>query len=788
MSKINNFNSLDLYRELKRFRRANIAVAKNFPEQVAQIDVLLNNDNTGLVSTIVDFMIHSSTVSMKIETANDPLNKLLQTWQKNILNANVNIDIPTGLRALSTENFRERWRSSQLALKVIWGKVKFENQGTFIVPKKMWFLDGASVFTESAGALNTRKYFININKKKTRLKNSDMESIFIRKPYTSWHEKKVTPYLVKRGTVFNSLVKNAIVQKQSDVIESIIPLILQMKAGSDELSLQGLGVSKEAFKKLKDSLVDAKHRFDETHDFGDLIASLRHDVNLEYLIPDISKIFDDKIVRSTDRNLLSSLGMIELQGFSSDRQEAILNPKVLVEEVSDAVMDWADLLEDVMLEMMQKNRAKHPNLANNEIQVIPGIVKAFITDDMRSMLRSMYDRGVISKQDAVEDIAGLNFEVQVNRRTKEDERDLQTIMMPPIIQNLEQHVEPDDTNLEDQDKLPNTPESDNFNNAILREYFSREHIKRRKKKKCVPTKDKKCPPKSRPSPKYSEYIIQTPDDLPEEIKKLSFPAQLTYFITYNNAIDLEGRTPDEAKQLAEISIKMFLASGKEKLISVTANAEKITCESCNAEFDYNSVPEISMGAIECPSCSEVIDQTGKKHPKKKKKDTVYAPFENIDELPDNVRNVLPIPAQMIWMKVFNSVLEETGDEERAIRSAWSQVSKTYEKVPDKKKWVKKAQLEDYKSEMSGYAYKLFQEMYDVSFQHCSSNDNSIKTALAIIERVCTKNKDGIWVKDKTLSKAEIEKLDKPDFISRILDLEIKEKKSKLLDKLLEEDK
>ncbi len=778
MGKINKFNSLDLYRELKRLRGHRIVVKKDFPEQVEQIDILLNNDNTGLVSTIIDFMIHSSTVNMKIETQNEPLNKFLNNWQNTILNTNVNIDIPSGLRALSTENFRERWRSSQLALKVIWGKRKFENQGTLIIPTKMWFLDGASIFTESSGALNTRKFFTKINGKKVELKNKPLESIFIRKPYTSWHQDKVTPYLTKRGTVFNALVKNAIVQKQSDVIETIIPLILQIKAGNDELSLQGLGVSEKAFKKLKEGLVDAKQRFDETHNFGDLIASLRHDVNLEYLIPDISKIFDDKIVRSTDRNLLSSLGLIELQGFSSDRQEAILNPKVLVEEVADAVMDWADLLQDVMLEMMEKNRVKHPNIANNEIQVIPGIVKAFITDDMRSMLRSLYDRGVISKQTGVEDIAGLNFEVQVNRRTKEDERDLQTIMKPPIIQNLEQHV--DVENLEDQDKLPNTPESDNFNNAILKEYFSREHIKRRKKKKkCVPTKDKKCPPKSQPNPTYSDYIIQTPDDLPDEIKKLSFPAQLTYFMTYNNAVDLEDKHPDEAHKLAMESIQIFLTSGKDVIVDAETE-EEIKCESCDAIFDYNSQPETSMGVVECPICHETVDQTGKKHKKKKK---IIAPFKNIDELPNNVKNVLPITAQMLWMKVFNSIFNETGDEERAIRGAWSAVSKEYEKVPDKNKWVKKAKLEDYKSEMSGFAYRLFVEMYNTSFEHCSSNENSIKTALAIIKKVCNKNKDGIWVKDKTLSKAEIEKLDKPDFVSRILDLELKEEKLKLLKKL-----
>ena len=774
MSKVNNLNSFDIYKMLKKFQTPNITVKSNFPDQVEQIDQLLENDKTGLVSTMVDFMVHSSTVDIKIETENEPLNKFLQNWQKNILNRDVNIDIPGGLRALSTENFRERWRSSQLALKVIWGKEKFENQGTLIVPKKMWFLDGATVFSEKSNALNTRKFFININKKKVQLKNSESESIFIRKPYNSWHKDEVVPYLVKRGTIFNSLIKEAIVQKQSDVIETIIPMILQMKAGSDELALRGMNVSEDAFKKLKKKLVDAKDKFDENHNFGDLIATLRHDVNLEYLIPDISKIFDDKIVKSTDRNLLSSLGLIELQGFSSTREEAILNPKVLVEEVVDAVLDWANLLQDVMIEMMRRNKVKHPNLSNNEIQVIPGIIKAFITDEMRTMLRSMYDRGVISKQDAIEDIAGLNFEVQVNRRTKENQRDLQTIMKPPVIQNIEKDLDPiiDDQNLEDQDKLPNSPESDNFNNAILKDYFAREHLKRKKKKKKKKTTD------------YSEFIIQTPDDLPEEIKKLSFPAQLTYFMTYNTCLDIEGKTPEESHRIANESIQMFLTSDKKDFIK-GKEENIIACKNCDTSFDYNSVSEVSMGAVECPNCHATIDQTGTVY---SKKEEIIAPFNNIDELPDNVKNVLPIPAQIIWMNVFNSIFEETNDEERAIRGAWSQVSKKYEKIPNKKKWVKKAKLEDYKSEMSTYAYKIFTEMYNTSFEHCNSNDNSIKMALLIVEKLCTQNKDGVWVKDKSLCKAEIEKFDKPDFISKILDLEIKEKKSKLLDKLLEKDK
>ena len=142
-----------IWQQLKN-ARMNIQVASTFPDQVTQIDKLLGNDKTGIVSTIYNFMVEASTVSMKIETKNESLNKFLHEWQTRILNRNVNIDIPSGLRALSTENYRERWRSSLLTLNVIWGTEKFENQKSWIVPKKMWFVDGGAVTTKSNGALN----------------------------------------------------------------------------------------------------------------------------------------------------------------------------------------------------------------------------------------------------------------------------------------------------------------------------------------------------------------------------------------------------------------------------------------------------------------------------------------------------------------------------------------------------------------------------------------------------------------------------------------------------------
>lgn len=68
------------------------------------------------------------------------------------------------------------------------------------------------------------------------------------------------------------------------------------------------------------------------------------------------------------------------------------------------------------------------------------------------------------------------------------------------------------------------------------------------------------------------------------------------------------------------------------------------------------------------------------------------PYSNKQELPDNVRNVLPPHAQDIYKEAFNSAWNQYKDpddrkqggsrEEAAHRVAWSAVKQKYEKGSD----------------------------------------------------------------------------------------------------------
>ena len=73
------------------------------------------------------------------------------------------------------------------------------------------------------------------------------------------------------------------------------------------------------------------------------------------------------------------------------------------------------------------------------------------------------------------------------------------------------------------------------------------------------------------------------------------------------------------------------------------------------------------------------------------------PYHSANDLPDNVRNVLPKHAQEIYLAAFNNAWDEYKDpeerrgdanrEETAHKVAWSAVKKEYEKRGDE--WRKK---------------------------------------------------------------------------------------------------
>ena len=439
-----------------------IKVDKTFHGQMKQINGLLSNDRTGTVSTILEYMIHAGTVDINFNSKNSKLTKLFDIW-KNDINTNIGLDIPSGLRGFTEQYLRERWKSSFIGVVLQW-----KNINGFQMPSKMYVIDGASIHVKSdSKTLNGRTYWIGKPNKKNsiELKNTDKQTVIIRKPYNQWYASYPVPYLVRKGTLYHSLFKSKILDRQADIIETAFPYQLLIKVGTQEAIKKGMGPTQTDLDNIKAEFQKQKANFDEHVFAKGLVEAVAGDVNLEELMPDYKKALDSDITKAVDRNLLSSLGMIELKGFSTDREEAILNPKILVEEVEDGVKDYVELLSEIVKQVKIRNSRKYT--VNDIVEVQPGIIKTFLTAEMKTLIRSWYDRGLIGQKSALENTTGFDYETQIRERDLEDKLDLDKKLYPRVIQNMESSpadLTPDNENIPD-DKKPGTPEAKNYKNA-----------------------------------------------------------------------------------------------------------------------------------------------------------------------------------------------------------------------------------------------------------------------------------------------------------------------------------
>ncbi|MHA1737411.1 MAG: hypothetical protein ACTSWD_02425 [Candidatus Heimdallarchaeota archaeon] len=441
-----------------------ISVPTNFHGQMRVIEKLLKNDNTALISTILEFMIHSATVSYSFDAQNDNVNKALSTWAKDV-NKDLNLDIPKGLRNFTEQFMRERLKSSMNVVRLKWNQVD-----GYWLPTRMWLMDGASIYVKNdKKALNTNQYFLGKPGENNIISNSENETILIRKPYNQWYDSYPTPYLVKKGALYHALFKQKILARIAEVVNTAFPYQFFIKMGTEQAINQGKAPSEEA---LREQLKAFQTKNSEAgdHQFAKgLGGAFPADVKFEELIPSYEKVLNDKILAPTDKNILSALGMIELKGFAQNREEMILNPKVLVEEVSDCVADYTDFLEDVMDLIKERNSTKY-NFSGT-IDVAPGVIESFVTDDMRTLIRSMYDRGLVSMEDTLEGTTSLNFKTQVKKRKQETARKIDLLMEPRKIQNMDGDTQPEKKNDNEEEVTPDkdkkTPEADNYKNADL---------------------------------------------------------------------------------------------------------------------------------------------------------------------------------------------------------------------------------------------------------------------------------------------------------------------------------
>lgn len=516
-----------------------IVVPSDFHSRQERINELLDNDYTGIVKTIYEFMVSTGSVDMNFVTDNSNLTKALQDWANHKLNVGISMDIPKGLKALTTQYMRERYKSSFIVLNIVWEKIN-----DLILPGKMWLSDGGQVLVGGdEDALNGKKYYLGSDD--NEIKSTNKQTIIIRKPFNSWYEGYPTQYLVSKGVLYNAMLKKTLISKQANVIEEMIPYILALRAGDSNLMIKNLmGDIEQQLGNVKESLKQAKRNQKYRHDSGDMILKGRYDLNLDHIMPDLTKLFNDTIVKPVNNDLLCGLGLVELQGFSSDRQEAILNPKVLVEEILNGVNDAKSLYEEVLDLIIEKNSSLHPKHMGQDIRIVPGVVKAFLTDNMRKLIKDHVNTGILSIEDAFEALpTGYDFEISKKRRQQEAENGDEDLFFPRVILNQDSNTK-SDTN----DPRVPTP------NEVP------------KKKKNV-----KAEVDDEEGGEYLEAPY-TKENYPAQLKNLPVGAR-NLWIRVFNAVLSESNNEDTARQAAWHAVKQKYHKEGDKWIKNKANEE-----------------------------------------------------------------------------------------------------------------------------------------------------------------------------------------------------------------------
>lgn len=425
-----------------------ITVPSEYHSQVSAVKTMQTNDCTGLVDSLSDFLVTSAMVNYSVETSSKALNRKLKNWLNKEINAEYKGQIPRGLQPLAEEYFKERWKSSSFPILKI---SKWDKIDGLKIPTVMFFVDGESVFAQSDNneGLKLGQFEYSIGRD-----NADplKKGVIITKPFGRWFDKYPVPFMIKRGIYNNFKIVEALKEKQSEILNQVIPYMFLLKKGSEALTLAALEGGEEEGKIYTDTEIkDSLNQIKDT--IADSFTSMRKemlsrgsqwDEELKHLIPELEPMFKPSLFTAAEKGILGGFGFLDIaESVASNRKESILNPTAFVMEIERGVKDFKNhILRELIYRIIEENADAHKIYMKKEFEIVSSPIKGFMTDKFRTMIRSLYDRGIVSRQTAVEMGVEIPFEAEVSRIQRERERGLPEKQYPPITQNVEKDIPP----------------------------------------------------------------------------------------------------------------------------------------------------------------------------------------------------------------------------------------------------------------------------------------------------------------------------------------------------------
>lgn len=427
-----------------------IVVPTDFHSQVDAIQEMQKDDVSGLVDTLTDFAVNTADVEFAIESQNENLNNILAEWLYTI-NKGYNGKVPIGIDALAKEYFKERWKYSSFPVLKI---AKWEKVGNMLLPTQMFFVDGGSIYAKDIDETDANLDLINYEYylgKDFNEKNKLDKNVIFSKSNGRWFDEYPVPYLIKRGVYHNWKIVQSLKDKEIKVLDQIIPFMTLIKKGSEALATNDvktytdkeLETVKEQYQKMLDDMQSITSSIDERNKKNPLRVT-NFDEEVQHIIPELTNIFNKTLFEQAERNILAGLGFIDVvQGISDSRRESVLNPKAFIEEVNAGVEDFKQILRQLVLLIIEKNNT-HIKYVNSKFDIHSSPVKGFMSDDFKSQLRLLWERGQLSNRTYCELVGELPYNTEIHRREKELKEGLEVLMYPHQTKNNEQYESPEE--------------------------------------------------------------------------------------------------------------------------------------------------------------------------------------------------------------------------------------------------------------------------------------------------------------------------------------------------------
>jgi len=540
-----------------------VHVPTEFHEQAKVVKEMIESDSSGLIDSLVDFQVDCATVDTRIDTESEKLNEILNDkWLYNLNNEFRSKGVQTGIEGLMKEYLKERWKGASFPVLKI---TKWKEVDGLKLPVSMIFAKGGSIYamdSKDNKDLFGYKYFLGSKMKE----EIDGEAYLMYKPFTRWFDEYPTPFLIRRGIYKNWKIIDTLKDKQIELVKQVIPYLLLIKKGSENLEITGgKTIGTLELKEVKAKVQELIDKLNTANKETPMRAT-NWDEKIEHLVPDLKAMFQGELFSTSERNIIAGLGFIDIvEATTSSRRESILNPKPFIKEVDAGIKDFKLILKDLISLIKEKNEdvgdVNHRKYNALKWVIVSSPVTEFMTDDFLTLIRSLSDRGRISNE-LEHEIIGAVHEVEIRRREREEENEEEITFYPKVITNLEQH----DPNLKEELRVPPTKP-------------------KRKKKKKTPEEETKdnLPEDKKEKPEKQDFVQADKDkkikkgvknkeiveapytlrDYPDYLKKYPAGARRAWIHAFNSAYPKVGEA--RAFKIGWTALKQWMRAHKRKM-------------------------------------------------------------------------------------------------------------------------------------------------------------------------------------------------------------------------------